>query len=49
MRLLEYLKGNGEDDRCDHHADSEDYVLWEVDCSVGDISPREFIDIWRGF
>lgn len=48
-RLLEYLKGDCENNRCDHHADSEDDVLWEMNCGVGDISPWEFFDIWRVF
>ena len=47
--LLEYLKGYCKYNWCDHHADSEDNVLWEFNGSMGDISPREFIDIWRGF
>jgi hypothetical protein len=47
--LLENLKGNGEDDWCDHHADSEDDVLGEVNCGVGDVGPGEFVNIGGTF
>ena len=47
INLLEDLKGNGEDDRADHHSDSENEVFRVVDGGVSDISPRKLLDIRR--
>lgn len=47
VEVLEELECDGEDDWADHHADPEDDVLWEVNGGVGDICPREGLDIGR--